>query len=95
MAHTGVAWRGVFFLGCSMLFGFQIFTMDPVAAVASGMMDDLGLGRGSFDATLLHTLGNLLNWTSQAEGSEHFLCPFRRICAHTGCNGETNSKNVP
>ena len=34
----GVAWRGVFFLGCSMLFGFQIFTMDPVAAVASGMM---------------------------------------------------------
>ena len=69
--------------------------MDPVAAVASGMMDDLGLGRGSFDATLLHTLGNLLNWTSQAEGNEHFLCPFRRICAHTGCNGETNSKNVP
>lgn len=44
-----VAWRGVFFLVCSMPFGFQIFTMDPVAAVASGMMDDLGLGRGSFD----------------------------------------------
>ena len=34
----------------TMSFGFQILTMSPVAAVASGMsMDDLRLGRGSFD----------------------------------------------